>query len=219
MIITKRRLNPVEIKTPRVFCIGMNYRAHVAEMKGKIPERPVVFLKPYTSLVRENQDLVFPSDQGAIHHEIELVVLIGKSGKNICAGDAEDHIAGITLGLDLTLRDVQRDLKQRGLPWEISKGFDGSAPIGRIMPYTHTMNLHDISMQCTVNGELRQQGHTGDMIFTVAQLIEHLSTIWQLEEHDLIFTGTPPGVGPLKPGDHIAVESPDTGQFTWKVIS
>lgn len=200
----------------RVLCIGRNYALHIEEMHAARPEAPVVFMKPSSSLVDTRSRLCLPRRQGAVHHELELVVALGEGGRDIDAARAPALIAGLTLGLDLTLRDVQSRLKAAGQPWELAKAFDGSAVIGDFVDFDPALHpLDRIEMRCRVNGELRQQGTSGDMLFPVPALIAYLSQHWALQPGDLIFTGTPAGVGPLVVGDTIALESPMIGAFAW----
>ncbi|MHB8406473.1 MAG: fumarylacetoacetate hydrolase family protein [Gammaproteobacteria bacterium] len=200
----------------RVFCIGRNYAEHAKEMGAPKPVEPVVFMKPATSLVAEGQPLVLPKGRGSVHHEMELVVAIGKQGADIPAATALGHVAGVTLGIDLTLRDMQSRLKQAGQPWELSKSFDGSAAIGRFTSWPADFDFQNLEMRCTVNGELRQQGNTREMLFPVTEIISFLSRHWRLLPGDLIYTGTPAGVGPLAPGDRIGIESTEIGRFQWE---
>jgi len=201
----------------RVFCIGCNYDAHIKELGSRDSDRCVVFMKPPTSLVPVGRPVVLPRGRGSIHHEVELVAMVGKGGRSIPAADARDHVGGITLGLDMTLREAQTLIKQNGHPWELCKAFDYSAPLGEVVPLQPEHDLAAIEICCTVNGELRQQGNTRDMLFPVARLIEILSSTWELLPGDLIYTGTPPGVGPVEPGDRIAIESPQVGLFEWTI--
>ncbi|MGA9852928.1 MAG: fumarylacetoacetate hydrolase family protein [Gammaproteobacteria bacterium] len=206
------------LQAARIFCIGRNYAEHAQEMGAPKPAQPVVFMEPVTSLVAEGVPLVLPGDQGSVHHEVELVVAIGREGKEIQTGAALDHVAGATLGIDLTLRDLQNRLKQSGQPWELSKSFDGSAPIGKFIAWGPNNHIHNIQMRCTVNGTLRQQGNTRDMLFPVAEIIVFLSRHWRLLPGDLIFTGTPAGVRPLVAGDRIEISSPQIGSFFWNAV-
>jgi 2-keto-4-pentenoate hydratase/2-oxohepta-3-ene-1,7-dioic acid hydratase in catechol pathway len=199
----------------RVFCIGCNYDAHIKEMGHTEADRCVVFMKPATSLVPEGEVVRIPRDRGPLHHEVEVVVAIGTEGKDVPAADALGHVAGVTLGLDLTLRAVQGRLKKGGHPWELSKAFDQSAPLGRFVPPGPGADPDGIAMTCHVNDALRQEGNSRDMLFSVSRLIEILSGTWRLLPGDLIFTGTPPGVGPLEPGDTVRIASPEIGTFTW----
>jgi len=203
----------------RVFCIGRNYVEHVHEMKSEVPGSPVIFSKPPSSLVKPGEKIYFPAHGKELHHEVEVVVLIGKEGRARTESEARDFITGLTLGLDLTLRDVQNALKKKGLPWEISKAFEQSAPIGEFVPFDESVDLGRLSFSCSVNGMIRQKGNSKYMIFSIEALIVALSRIWALRPGDLIFTGTPPGVGPLSPGDGIRVESEQLGSYGWDVIS
>lgn len=202
----------------RIFCIGKNYDEHVKELGGSVPEEPVVFMKPVCNIVAPGETLAMPRHGSLLHHEVEVVLLIGMEGQDVSESDALSHIAGITLGLDLTLRDVQGRLKKSGLPWELSKAFEQSAPLGYFKPYDpHSIDLENLPFTCSVNGDLRQQGNTRDMLFSVKNLIHRLSCWWILRPGDIIYTGTPSGVGPLKAGDQASIESPVTGRFSWKL--
>ncbi len=205
-----------QFDTARIFCIGRNYAEHAQEIGAPKPAEPVVFMKPATSLVAEGQSLVLPKGRGSVHHEMELVVAIGKQGADIPAAAALGYVAGVTLGIDLTLRDLQSRLKQAGQPWELSKSFDGSAAIGKFISWSAQSDIQNINMRCTVNGALRQQGNTREMLFPVAAIIAFLSRYWRLLPGDLIYTGTPAGVGPLAPGDRIGIESTEIGRFQWE---
>lgn len=201
---------------PRIFCIGRNYAAHARELDMPEAAEPIVFMKPATSLVPEGEPLILPRGQGNVHHEMELVVALKREGHDVAAADAPRYVGGVTLGIDLTLRDLQSRLKRAGEPWELSKSFDGSAALGRLLNWdANARDLQAIEMRCTVNGALRQRGNTRDMLFPVAQIIAFLSRHWRLLPGDLIYTGTPAGVGPLAPGDRIEIESPQIGRFGW----
>ncbi|MDE2090911.1 MAG: fumarylacetoacetate hydrolase family protein [Gammaproteobacteria bacterium] len=200
---------------PRIFCVGLNYKAHTQEMGNALPEQPVIFMKPTTSLVAVGEPLKLPKAQGSVHHEMELVVAIDKLGADIPVEVALGYVSGVTLGIDLTLRDLQSKLKQAGQPWELSKSFDGSAAIGKFTVWTAQSDIQNIDMRCSVNGKQRQQGNTREMLFPVAKIIAFLSRHWQLLPGDFIYTGTPSGVGPLVAGDRIEIESPQIGRFSW----
>ena len=202
---------------PRVFCIGRNYAAHIEELKSERLGAPVIFTKPWTSLVPPGTDIRMPVHGRDLQHETEVVVLIGRSGHPKDVQEAEHFIKALSLGLDLTLRDVQKRQKEKGLPWEIAKSFDQSAPVGTFIPYTQPLDLGEILFSCHVNGELRQQGNTRDMIFPIPALVLEVGRIWSLLPGDLIYTGTPAGVGSLKPGDTITVESELIGAFSWNI--
>ena len=199
----------------RVFCIGRNYPDHIREMGAVDDGECVVFLKPPTSLVPYGRVVQLPRGRGAVHHELELVVVLGAGGREVPRDRALGLVAGATLGLDLTLRDVQAGLKERRLPWELSKAFDGSAPLGRWVTIDG-LDLGAVELSCRVNGVLRQQGNTAQMLFPVERLIEIVSRTWELLPGDLIFTGTPSGVGPVVAGDELVGESPQLGPCAWR---
>lgn len=202
----------------RIFCIGKNYAEHVAELAHlghQADGECVVFMKPASCVVEEGTDIQLPRGRGEVHHEAELVVMLTGGGRDIAPEDAHDCIAGLTLGLDLTLRDLQTSLKKAGKPWELAKAFDHAAPLGDFKPYLD-QDLQALEFTCHVNGELRQHGHTRDMLYPVARQIHILSQTWSLEPGDVIFTGTPKGVGALKAGDRVRLQSPQIGRFDWR---
>jgi len=201
----------------RLFCIGKNYAEHVAELAhlGHQPDGEcVVFMKPASAIVPEGEPIELPKGKGSIHHEAELVVLLTGGGRDIPVEEALDCVAGLTLGLDLTLRDLQTQLKNKGKPWEIAKAFDGAAPLGDFKPFLN-QDLQALEFTCHVNGQLRQHGRTKDMLYTVARQIHILSQTWALLPGDAIYTGTPAGVGPLEPGDKVVLEGPGLGRYQW----
>ena len=204
--------------TPRIFCIGRNYAKHIEELGNTLSgQESVVFMKPASALVAPGEAITLADDVGAIHYETELVIEIGSGGRDIAPERAREHIAGIGLGLDLTLRDVQTDLKNTGEPWEKAKAFDHSAPLGPLIALTDDIDLADLHFELTVDGETRQRGHTAHMLVGVADLIAMLSHHWQLLPGDLIFTGTPEGVGPVHPGMHLALSSPQLAPAEWTI--
>lgn len=174
----------------------------------------MVFMKPASCLVALGEPIKLPRGKGAIHHEAELVILLTGGGADIPLKHALDSVAGLTLGLDLTLRDLQTQLKNRGAPWETAKAFDHAAPIGDWKPYIG-QDLAKLEFTCHVNGELRQYGHTRDMLYPIARQIHILSQTWALQPGDIIFTGTPKGVGPLNPRDQVVLQSNSIGRFEW----
>ncbi len=191
------------IRVGKIMCLGRNYRAHAAEMKAEVPESPVVFFKPSTALLTSGSTIIAPKISHELHHEVELVVMIGKEGKNIPRERAFEHVAGYGVGLDMTLRDVQAEAKKKGLPWAIAKGFDTSAPVSEFSPQEAVKDPQDLEMSLAVNGVLRQHCNTREMIFPIDVTIAFLSSVFTLESGDLIFTGTPDGVGAAIPGDHL----------------
>ncbi len=204
----------------RIFCIGKNYAGHVREMAHLAPSKDddcVIFLKPSSCIVEEGEPIQLPRGRGAIHHEAELVVLLTGGGRDIPVEEALECVAGLTLGLDLTLRDLQTELKNKGKPWELAKAFDGAAPLGDFKPFLE-QDLQALEFTCHVNGKLRQRGHTRDMMYSVARQIHILSQTWSLEPDDVIYTGTPEGVGPLEPGDRVVLASPSLGSFNWRCV-
>ena len=175
-------------------------------------------MKPASNLVGSDQLLRYPRFGNELHHEVEVVLLIGKEGRDIPEDDSYSYISGVTIGLDLTLRDVQKKLKNSGLPWELSKSFEQSAPIGTFLPYdSKTLDLNNLPFTCHVNGHLRQDGNTRDLIFPIRKIISTLSGWWTLQPGDIIYSGTPSGVGPLLPGDQIEINSPEIGSFLWNI--
>jgi acylpyruvate hydrolase len=202
----------------RVFCIGLNYTEHIRELSNMASAAPVIFMKPATCVIGPNEKIHFPKHGKDFHHEVEIVVKVGQEGKPRTEEEALSFVDSITVGLDLTLRDVQKDVRKNGMPWEISKSFDQSAPVGDFVPYGKSLDLNNISFGCTVNGVERQKGNTNSMIYSVPKLLMELSRIWKLYPGDILFTGTPAGVGPLKIGDTIEVEADKIGAFSWSII-
>jgi 2-keto-4-pentenoate hydratase/2-oxohepta-3-ene-1,7-dioic acid hydratase in catechol pathway len=185
----------------KIICIGRNYPAHAAELKNEIPEVPVFFLKPETALVKSNRPVYLPDFTNDFHYELELVVKICKVGKCIREKFAHTYWDEVALGLDLTARDLQREQSQKGLPWEIAKAFDNSAPISAFFPKSRFENPDAIQFHLDLNGKTVQRGNSSEMIFSVDRIIAYVSRFFTLKHGDLIFTGTPAGVGSLKTGD------------------
>jgi 2-keto-4-pentenoate hydratase/2-oxohepta-3-ene-1,7-dioic acid hydratase in catechol pathway len=175
----------------------------------------VVFMKPASCIVPAGEPIVLPKTIGSIHHEAELVVLLTGGGRDIAVEEALDCVAGVTLGLDLTARDLQTQLKNKGKPWELAKAFDGAAPLGEFAPYL-AQDLQALTFTCHVNGTLRQSGDTAKMLYSVARQIHILSQTWALEPGDAIYTGTPAGVGPLVAGDVVVLQGPGLGRHEWR---
>lgn len=204
----------------RVFCIGQNYVAHIRELGNPMPSAPVIFMRPLSCLVAADEPIHFPRHGQLLHYEVEVVVRIGKPGRDINEAAALSHIDAVTLGVDLTLRDLQIEARKNGLPWDAAKSFEQSAPLGGFLPYDPAaMDLGKLAFRCRVNGELRQDGNTDDMLFSFERLIAELSKIWTLQPGDMIFTGTPSGVGALSRGDVIEVENDQIGSFSWSMVN
>ena len=183
----------------KIFCIGRNYALHAQELNNEIPEKPLVFMKPPTALLKGDKPFYYPEFSKNIHFEGELVVRICKNGKHIQEKFAKKYYDQVTLGLDLTARDLQNELKSKGHPWEIAKGFDGSAVIGSFVLLEG--DLSDISFTIRKNNEIVQNGYCQDMLFSIDYLIHYISQFFMLQTGDLIYTGTPAGVGPIEIGD------------------
>jgi acylpyruvate hydrolase len=190
-----------EFRPGKLLCIGRNYAKHAKELGNAVPEQPMVFLKPASSLIPSGQDIVIPDMSNDVHHEVELVCLIGTKGKDIAREEALEYVAGYAVGLDMTARDIQSAAKAKGHPWSVAKGFDTFAPIGDFISSSAVPDPQNLSIQLSINAEIRQSGQTSDMIFPVAELISWCSSIFTLMPGDLLFTGTPEGVGPIHPGD------------------
>lgn len=189
-----------------IFCLGRNYAEHAREMQAEITQTPIVFLKPRAALIHDGETIVIPSISRETHHEVELVVAIGRGGKRIARSAAYSHVLGYGVGLDMTLRDVQEEAKQRGLPWSVAKGFDTSAPVSEFIPPDRLGDPHAQTICCRVNGAVRQRASTGSMISRIDAVIEYISSIFTIEPGDLIFTGTPEGVGAVRHGDVVEAE-------------
>ncbi|MGI4834756.1 MAG: fumarylacetoacetate hydrolase family protein [Janthinobacterium lividum] len=188
----------------KIICIGRNYADHIAELHNETPAAPVIFLKPETALVQRGQPFFVPDFSQDVHHELELVLRVCKNGRHIEENFAHTYFDAIGLGVDFTARDLQSELKKKGLPWELAKAFDGSAPISpTFKPVADFPDLANINFQLEVNGELRQQGNSGLMLHPFAKIIAFVSRYITLKQGDLIFTGTPAGVGPVQPGDEL----------------
>lgn len=189
-----------------MYCIGKNYAAHAREMGGEVPSSPVVFLKPPAAYVPNGGSVRIPAFSQLVHHEVEMVVVIGEDCDSVPRNEAHRFIAGYGVGLDMTLRDVQTEAKKKGEPWAVAKGFTTSAPLSSIIPASQFSGIPDFDIALHVNGHLRQSGTTRDMERPVDMLIEYLSSVFTLRRGDCIFTGTPEGVGPVQHGDALRAE-------------
>ena len=185
----------------KIICIGRNYADHAKELNNTVPEKPVFFMKPDTALLQKNNPFFYPEFSNEIHYETEIVLKINRNGRHIDKKFAGRYFDQIGIGIDFTARDLQREQKKKGLPWEIAKAFDQSAPVGRFLPVSNFPDLQNINFSLKINGEVRQQGNTGDMLFDFGDIIAYISKFVSLKTGDLIFTGTPAGVGPAKIND------------------
>jgi fumarylpyruvate hydrolase len=206
----------------RIYCVGRNYEEHAKEMGFTGREPPFFFMKPADAVLvvntGETGNMPYPSLTKNLHHEIELVVAIGKGGKSIPAADALSHIYGYAVGLDMTRRDLQNDMKKQGRPWCIGKGFDHSAPIGPITPAALAGDVANAEIYVQVNGEDRQRSNTSQLIWSIAETIEHLSAAWELQPGDLIYTGTPEGVGAVVAGDTLVGAVAGLGELKVRLV-
>jgi acylpyruvate hydrolase len=201
----------------KILCLGQNYAAHAREMHAELPTIPVVFLKPPTALLEPGGVVRLPTISHDVHHEVELVVVIGKTGSRIETSEAMGYVAGYAVGLDMTMRDIQTKAKKHGHPWTIAKGFDTSAPLSEAVTKESVPDPHTLDIFLRVNDSLRQSSNTSKMIFRIPEIIAFLSSVFTLEEGDLIFTGTPEGVGPVSPGDVLEATLQAVGSLTVKV--
>ncbi len=189
-----------EVRPGKILCIGRNYAAHVAEMGDVSDAEPVVFLKPTTALVADGGEVRLPRQSDDVHHELELVAVVGTGGRYIDEADALAHVGAYAFGLDLTARDLQAEAKSKKGPWSIAKGFDTFAPLGPLTDAAEIPDPQALEIALTVDGDERQRGTTDRMVFSVARIVSFLSSVFTLEPGDLIYTGTPEGVGPVHDG-------------------
>lgn len=188
----------------KIIGIGRNYADHAKELNNPVPAEPVVFLMPDTSILKNNKPFFFPDFSNEIHHELEIVLRINRVGKHIQKEFAHRYFDEITVGIDFTARDLQKKAKEKGLPWEKAKAFDGSAPVGTFIPIADLPDINAVHFDLELNGEKVQTGNTAEMIFSFSEIIAHVSQYFSLKMGDLIFTGTPAGVGPVKIGDRLS---------------
>lgn len=187
----------------KIIAIGRNYAEHAKELNNPVPTVPVIFMKPETAIIKDNKPFYHPDFSDDVHHEIEIVLKISKEGKHINEKFAAGYYEEIALGIDFTARDIQSKHKEKGLPWELAKAFDGSAPISAFVPKNKFAQIYDLNFKLDVNGETRQQGNTRDLLFPFENIIAFVSQYITLKKGDLIFTGTPPGVSKVKVGDRL----------------
>ena len=187
----------------KIICIGLNYREHAMEMGWDLPKEPVVFLKPDSSILKNNKPFFLPGFSDNIHYEVEVVIKISKLGKGIAAKFATRYFDEVTVGIDITARDIQSRQVAAGMPWEISKSFDGAAPIGSFIPVRSIKDIGALDFRLEINNKVVQKSNTSDMIFGFNQIVEYVSKFFTLKTGDLIFTGTPSGIGQLKKNDNL----------------
>lgn len=200
----------------KVVCVGRNYAEHAKELGNEIPDTPILFIKPATSVVSLEDGFSIPTDQGSVHHEAEIALLVCEETKNISVDQAWNKISHVGLALDLTLRDVQSKLKEKSHPWEIAKAFDGACPLSKWVALDLVSNRDSIAIQLGKNGELKQNGNSTQMITSIPELIAYMSSIFTLMPGDVILTGTPAGVGPLEQGDQLRAILDD--QFVFESV-
>ncbi|MBX7202874.1 MAG: fumarylacetoacetate hydrolase family protein [Bacteroidia bacterium] len=201
----------------KIICIGRNYSEHAKELNNPVPEEPVFFIKPDSAILRNNTPFYIPEFTNEVHFEIEIVLKINRPGKHIAEQFAHKYFDEITAGIDFTARDVQQELKHRGLPWEKAKGFDGAAPIGLFVPKSSLTDINALDFRLEVNGEIKQHGNTRDMLFGFDKIIAYITRFVTLKKGDLIYTGTPAGVGPVKAGDRLQGFIANQSMFNFQV--
>lgn len=187
----------------KIICVGRNYADHARELNNEVPTEPVIFLKPDSAILKEGKAFYVPDHLGSVHHELEIVLRVCKNGKHISPKFASDYYDQIGLGIDFTARDLQTKLKNQGLPWELAKGFDGSAVLGDFVPKSQLGDLTQLQIELHVNGEKKQEGNTRDLLFSFEAIIVFVSQYFTLRQGDLIYTGTPAGVAQVKPSDKL----------------
>lgn len=187
----------------KIVCIGRNYAEHAKELNNNIPSEPIIFLKPKTALLLDEKPLYYPEYTNDLQYECELVIKMSKNGKYIQEKFARNYYNAMTLGIDFTARDIQQKQKEKGLPWEIAKAFDGSAAVGRFVPIEPDTMMQNLNFILKINGETKQVGNTADMLFSIDKIIAYTSQFFTLNIGDLIFTGTPSGVGSLSVTDEL----------------
>lgn len=203
----------------KLVCVGRNYAEHAKELDNPVPTEPILFIKPASAVVPLEGGFAIPEDRGSVHYEAEIAVLIGKPlSRKPNDEEILDAISGYAVALDLTLRDVQAKLKEKGLPWEIAKAFDGACPLSPFIPGDQVEDTTDIGIRLTLNGELRQDGNSSDMLNPILPLIRHICSHFSLVPGDVVLTGTPAGVGALSQGDQIEVELVGLSRFRTQVL-
>lgn len=203
----------------KLVCVGRNYAEHAKELNNPVPSEPLLFIKPASAAVPLLGGFAIPQERGGVHYETEIAVLIGKPlSRKPSDEEILDALSGFGVALDLTLRDVQNKLKEKGHPWEIAKAFDGACPLSPFVPADAVADLADIGVRLTLNGEVRQDGNSRDMLTPILELIRYISGHFSLQPGDVVLTGTPAGVGPLAQGDQLSVELPGLCRFDTSVL-
>ncbi|MGD2072657.1 MAG: fumarylacetoacetate hydrolase family protein [Candidatus Thorarchaeota archaeon] len=216
MIIEFKNSN-MDLVPTKIIALARNYSAHAAEMKSSIPDEPTIFLKPPSSLIGDGGVVILPSVSRRVDYEVELAVIMKTQCSHVSVEQALHHVLGYSILIDVTARDIQAEAKKKGISWAVAKGFDTFAPLGPRIASASSLNPHDCDIWLNLNGERKQQGNTRNMIFPVEALISHISRIMTLEPMDIIATGTPEGVGPLKDGDTIEAGIEGIGTLTLHV--
>lgn len=201
----------------KIICVGRNYVEHIKELNNEQPDDPVIFLKPETAIPLKNEPFFYPDFSSDVHYEVEILVKINRVGKNIDEKFAHKYYDDIGVGIDFTARDLQSKLKAKGLPWELAKGFNGSAPISPFVPKTDFPDLQNLNFHLDINGETKQLGNTSLMLFKIDYLISFVSRYFLLQQGDILFTGTPKGVGPVQIGDQLTAYIEDKPMLTFDV--
>lgn len=201
----------------KIICVGWNYRSHAAEMDKALPEEPLIFMKPSTCLIRDGEEIRIPEGVTNVQHEVELALVFGRSGKDISEEEAMSYVSGLAVFNDVTARDMQSAERARGNPWDLSKGMDTFGPMSDIVP-AEGVDIGDLELTLTVNGEVRQKGNTGSMIFSPAKVIAFVSKYITIEAGDIMATGTPEGISEIKRGDTVCARISGVGSVTNRVV-
>ncbi len=202
----------------KIVCVGRNYAAHAKELGNEVPKSPLLFIKPATSAVPFDTRISIPKNQGSVHHEVEIALLIGKTASNIDEESAWECVTGVGVALDLTLRDVQDKLKEKGQPWEMAKAFDGACPLTNWVPLEKIRDKNSIQVRLENNSEMKQDGYSDQMITSIPKLISYISQFFTLQPGDVVLTGTPAGVGALESGDVLKTTLDACYEFHGKVL-
>lgn len=202
----------------KIICIGWNYRSHLAETNAALPPEPIVFLKPPSCLTGANDDIVIVEGIGAVHHEVELALIFGRTGKNIPKSEALSYVSHVAVFNDVTARDIQTKARSEGNPWCIAKGMDTFGPMSDPVPISSVKDLRNLDLELSVNNVVRQKGHTSMMIFSIEELIAYVSRFMTIEKGDIMATGTPEGIGPLVKGDVVTARIPGVGELRNRAV-